>query len=86
MDPNYTLTCRISGESFMSPPGILPELIEKATANVTGGGQLDQISVRGMVTAGVVAIAGDGDNAVAVAAGLLPLLASRIGSDRQQEA
>lgn len=36
LDTNYTLKCRISGESFMSPPGILPELIEDATHTITG--------------------------------------------------
>lgn len=36
VDQNYTLRCRISGESFMSPPGILPEIIEQASETVTG--------------------------------------------------
>lgn len=36
VDQNYTLTTRISGESFMSPQDKLTDLIERATEKVTG--------------------------------------------------
>lgn len=36
VDENYTLTTRISGESFMSPQDVLTDLIETATEKVTG--------------------------------------------------
>ncbi|NVJ90930.1 MAG: succinyl-diaminopimelate desuccinylase [Methylocystaceae bacterium] len=36
VDTNYTLTTRISGESFMSAQDILTDLIEQATHKVTG--------------------------------------------------
>lgn len=36
LDENYSLKVRLSGESFMSPPGLLPDLIAKATEEVTG--------------------------------------------------
>lgn len=36
VDENYTLTTRISGESFMSPQDVLSDLIENATEQVTG--------------------------------------------------
>jgi succinyl-diaminopimelate desuccinylase len=36
VDTNYTMTTRISGESFMSPQDILTDLIEEATREVTG--------------------------------------------------
>lgn len=36
VDTNYTLKTRISGESFMSPQDVLTDLIENATAAVTG--------------------------------------------------
>jgi len=36
IDTNYTLKTRISGESFMSPQDVLSDLIERATAKVTG--------------------------------------------------
>ncbi|NVK17197.1 MAG: succinyl-diaminopimelate desuccinylase [Methylocystaceae bacterium] len=36
VDTNYTLTTRISGESFMSPQDVLTDLIAAATEKVTG--------------------------------------------------